>query len=205
MLNSRVSELFGKDFPAYLGYLISGGNPALQAVLQPIANFDSDGLGQHDDYNQADRTFSFFTQETYHVTNKLELTGGVRFTQDHKDLQASYANSDGGNSCLASLGLFGAVGGGLTATGQGVAPLVDTLCNPLFNPLFDGVNNHQSRTENEVTGTAKAGYHFTPDYFGYASYSRGYKAGGYNLDRIAYPFESAGLPVATPRSIARSL
>ncbi len=191
LLNSRVSELFGQDFPGYLGYLISGGVPALQALLQPLANFDSNGLGQHDNYDQKDRTFSFFTQETYHVTQKLELTGGVRFTQDHKDLQASYANTDGGDSCLASLGLFGAVGGGQTAPGQGLAPLVSTLCNPLFNPLFDGVANRQSRTENEVTGTAKAGYHFTPDYFGYASYSRGYKAGGYNLDRIAYPFESA--------------
>ena len=205
LLNSRVSELFGRDFPNYLGFLISGGNPATQKLLQPLANLDSSGLGQKDDYNQNDRTFSFFTQETYHLTSKLELTGGVRFTQDHKDLQASYSNSDGGKSCSASLGLFNAVGGGRTATGQSLAPLVSTLCNPLFNPLFDGIANRQSRTENEVTGTAKVGYHFTPDYFGYASYSRGYKAGGYNLDRLAFPFEAAGLPGATTANIAQSL
>ncbi len=205
LLNSRVSELFGRDFPNYLGFLISGGVPAVQALLQPIANFDSNGLGQKDNYNQNDRTFSFFTQETYHLTQKLELTGGVRFTQDHKDLQASYSNSDGGSSCLASLGLFNAVGGGATPTGKSLAALVDTTCNPLFNPAFDGVSNHQDRTENEVTGTAKIGYHFTGDYFAYASYSRGYKAGGYNLDRIAYPFSAAGLPGATPTSIAQSL
>ena len=205
LLNSRVSELFGSDFPNYLGYLISGGSAAVRPLVQPLANFDSNGLGQKDDYNQNDRTFSFFTQETYHVTRQLELTGGVRFTQDHKDLQASYSNSDGGRSCLGALGLFNAVGGGRTATGQGVAGIVNTVCNPLFNPLFDGVNNRQSRTENEVTGTAKIGYHFTSDYFGYASYSRGYKAGGYNLDRIAFPFSAAGLPGATPTSIAQSL
>ena len=205
LLNSRVSELFGRDFPGYLGFLISGGNPATQTLLQPIANLDANGLGQKDVYNQNDRTFSFFTQETYHLTPKLELTGGVRFTQDHKDLQASYNNSDGGASCSVSLGLFNAVGGGRTPTGQALSALVSTLCNPLYNPNFDGVANRRSRTENEVTGTAKVGYHFTPDEFGYASYSRGYKAGGYNLDRIAYPFSAAGLPGATPQSIAQSL
>ena len=205
LLNSRVSELFGRDFSPYLGFLLSGGSAALLPVVQPLANLDANGLGQKDVYNQNDRTFSFYTQETYHVTRQLELTGGVRFTQDHKDLQASYSNSDGGRSCLGSLGLFNAVGGGATALGQGVAGIVNTVCNPLFNPLFDGVNNRQSMTENEVTGTAKIGYHFTPDYFGYASYSRGYKAGGYNLDRIAFPFSAAGLPGATPASIAQSL
>ena len=205
LLNSRVSELFGSNFPAYLGFLISGGSAALRPIVQPLANFDSAGLGQKDVYNQNERTFSFFTQETYHVTRQLELTGGVRFTQDHKELKASYSNSDGGRSCLGALGLFNAVGGGRTATGQGVAGIVNTVCNPLFNPLFAGLNNRQSRTENEVTGTAKIGYHFTPDYFGYASYSRGYKAGGYNLDRIAYPFSAAGLPGATPTLIAQSL
>ena len=204
LLNSRVSELFGNNFPGYLGFLISGGNAATQKLLQPIANLDAPGLGQKDVYNQNDRTFSFFTQETYHL-GKLDLTGGVRFTQDHKDLQASYSNSDGGQSCLASLGLFNAVGGGRTPTGQALAALVGTTCNPLYNPFFDGVANRQSRTENEVTGTAKIGYHITPGEFAYASYSRGYKAGGYNLDRIAFPFSAAGLPGATTASIAQSL
>lgn len=179
LLNSRVSELFGGNFPQYLDLLLSGGNPVLGAALQPIANLDANGLGQKDVYNQSDRTFAFFTQETYHATRKLELTGGLRFTQDHKELQASYSNSDGGKSCLAALGTSS-------------AGLIGVLCNPLYNPLYQGTNNRQSQTENEVTGTAKLGYHFTPDYFGYATYSRGYKAGGYNLDRIANPYFAPG-------------
>lgn len=41
----------------------------------------------------------------------------------------------------------------------------------------------QRRSENQWTGTAKLAYHFNRDVMGYASYARGYKAGGFNLDR----------------------
>ena len=202
LLNSHVSELFGANFPQYLVDL---------GVPQSLANLDSNGLGQHDTYNQNDRTFSFFTQETYHVTRKLELTGGIRFTQDHKFLQAGYGNTDEGASCSGALSIFGSLPLSLTTFRQTVAPLVSTLCNPLYNPLYDGVQNRQNETENEVTGTAKIGYHVTPESFAYASYSRGYKAGGFNLDRVANPFSAPGLgpaqglPVATPTTIANSL
>ncbi len=198
-LNSRVSELFGANFPQYLDILLSGGNPAVGAALQPLANLDGNGLGQKDVYNQNDQTYAFFTQETYRITSKLEFTGGIRYTNDTKDLTASYSNSDGGKSCSASLGLVPLIGVAASY------PLVTTLCNALFDPAFDTASNKQSRSEDAVTGTAKLSYRFSPQYFAFFSYSRGYKSGGYNLDRIANPYSAPGLPGATPTSIAQSL
>ena len=52
----------------------------------------------------------------------------------------------------------------------------------LINAPVDG-SYEGDRDESEWSGTAVLSFDFTPDVMGYASYSRGYKAGGYNLDR----------------------
>jgi outer membrane receptor protein involved in Fe transport len=56
-------------------------------------------------------------------------------------------------------------------------------CGTYADPAFNNVATAQSTSENEVSGTAKLSYRFTPDVMTYASYARGYKAGGFNLDR----------------------
>jgi outer membrane receptor protein involved in Fe transport len=64
-------------------------------------------------------------------------------------------------------------------------------CLPFNNPSFNDRQTTQSREENEFTGTAKLAYSPTDDVLGYISYARGYKAGGYNLDRS---ISSTGTP-----------
>ena len=51
------------------------------------------------------------------------------------------------------------------------------------SPGFNGFTDHQAEGEQKVTGTAKVTYRFDPHILTYASYARGYKAGGFNLDR----------------------
>jgi outer membrane receptor protein involved in Fe transport len=63
-------------------------------------------------------------------------------------------------------------------------------------------NDSDTKTENKLSGTAVLSYKPTPDLLTYLSYSRGYKAGGYNLDRQSLPRSGAGgdgpvLPSAT--------
>ena len=38
--------------------------------------------------------------------------------------------------------------------------------------------------DTDLSGTAKLAYRFNPDMMSYVSYSKGYKAGGFNLDRV---------------------
>ncbi len=57
-----------------------------------------------------------------------------------------------------------------------VAPLI-------ADPIFNNLSTSQSLDENEWSGTAKLAYRFADEVMAYASYARGYKAGGFNLDR----------------------
>ena len=68
-----------------------------------------------------------------------------------------------------------------------------TACLPFYNPGYNNFANSQSETEREFSGTAKLSYRFNPQFLTYASYARGYKAGGFNLDRVECTAGTAGL------------
>jgi iron complex outermembrane receptor protein len=61
----------------------------------------------------------------------------------------------------------------------------------LGQPAVQQPRHHQEREDKEWSGTIKASYRFSPEVFTYASYARGYKGGGFNLDRAQ---SSNGLP-----------
>jgi outer membrane receptor protein involved in Fe transport len=71
-------------------------------------------------------------------------------------------------------------------------------CLPFENPLYNNFNDHQSLSEGVLSGTAKLSYRFSPELLAYASYARGEKAGGFNLDRVACP----NAPGCKPGSLA---
>jgi outer membrane receptor protein involved in Fe transport len=74
-----------------------------------------------------------------------------------------------------------------------------TLCLPFLSPGYNAFTNHQAETEEEWTGTVKATYRFDPRILVYGSYARGYKAGGFNLDRVEC---TVGEPGCAPGSAA---
>src|SRR5690606_23460430 len=58
------------------------------------------------------------------------------------------------------------------------------MCLPWANIAHHGRNVDQSRTEKEWSGTLKLAYNWSDDVMTYLSAARGYKAGGFNLDRV---------------------
>ena len=173
------------------------------------------GAGTHDHYEQVSNTFALFTNDTFHVTDKFDITAGLRYTHEHKELDSSYLG--GAPGCGAFLTPAGQAGIAGALIARGVSPaifapgdprgpaLVSTTvalaCLAGSNPLFSGLNTHQENTEDEVTGTVKLVYNWTDDLMTYASYAHGYKAGGFNLDRAqsSNGLQSGGtgvLPVA---------
>lgn len=192
-LANNTSILVGNQFNSYLSLLFSS------LVGAPDPNFLKTGLtfpyvggvnynpgdGSVDQYRQNDDTFAVFTSDTVHLTDKLELTGGLRFTSDSKSLNQQSSNIGGGAGCAAGNEAFAILAGVVPpAELAALAPVDNTLCLPFLSPGYNDFTNHQSKTENEVSGTAKIVYRFNPQMLGYASYSRGYKAGGFNLDRV---------------------
>ena len=62
---------------------------------------------------------------------------------------------------------------------------MNLACNPALNPISNGLWNG-AREENEWSGTASLAYHLTDDIMAFGGYSRGYKAGGFNIDRQGF-------------------
>ncbi|HEY8586163.1 MAG TPA: TonB-dependent receptor [Rhodanobacter sp.] len=149
------------------------------------------GAASRDRWNQDAKSTAVFSNVTFHATDKLALTMGVRYTHENKSVDSYYTNPNGGLGCAAGLGNPARVGGALAARGVPapfVAAVVPTvvgfMCLPWANPLFNGRTTSQDFTANEWSGTLKAAYRWNDGVMTYASAARGYKAGGFNLDRV---------------------
>ncbi|WP_304166007.1 TonB-dependent receptor [Phenylobacterium aquaticum] len=178
-LTSKVGTLYGADFEKFVSLLLSGGtNGSLISALSgnPAGTTFANGQGQRDQYNQSEQSFAVFGNASYQLTSKLELTGGLRYTWENKGVDAFYGNTDGGKGCA-------------TFSAKALpASLINAVCQTYQNPAFNNLTASQDMSEGALTGTVKAAYRFNPQVMTYASYARGYKAGGFNLDRLAYTY-----------------
>ena len=184
--------------PASSGCISAGGRAVLQAAnggagafgpatplifagLDNLAGLNDLG-GTGDVYNQKSQNFAVFTHNIFHITDTLDLTLGLRYTNETKDFDASFGNDN--VICPQNRALLG----GLLQV-PALAPLAGGIialsCQGNSTSELDGVSISDTRDENEFTGTAIASWRPTDDLMLYGSYSRGYKAGGFNLDRSA--------------------
>jgi len=134
-----------------------------------------------DVYNQKSQNFAVFTHNIFHITDKLDLTVGLRYTDETKDFNAAFSNDN--TMCPTQRALFTPLLG--TPLGGLAAGLIGLSCQGNSTAELDGVTLSDSRSESEFTGTAILSYKPSDDLMLYGSYSRGYKAGGFNLDRSA--------------------
>ncbi len=190
-----------------LGLSVDTSNPALflsQVSGQPFGtNFA--GLGALDRYKQNAKSTALFTNNTWHATDALDVTVGLRYTIEEKKLDSVYSNPNGSIGCGATLANPAArVGGALAARIPGFTSLPGTtqagilgavapqiagfMCLPWANVQHNGRVTHQEREEKEWSGTLKAAYRWSDNVMTYASAARGYKGGGFNLDRVQSQF-----------------
>jgi outer membrane receptor protein involved in Fe transport len=158
-----------------------------------------------DRYRQDTRSYAAFTHNIIHVTDTLDLTLGLRYTDERKRFSANFTNNNTGCTALQS-SLLGAAT--LTAAQIAANPALATRralaqgliglgCQGNSTAELNGVGIRDERNEDEFTGTAILSWKATDDLLLYGSYTRGYKAGGFNLDRSALkaplvPFAAVG-------------
>jgi iron complex outermembrane receptor protein len=200
-LRQNTSVLVGSQFTPYLSLLFSSlveGHPD-PTFLQTGLTFPYVGgvnyaanSGSVDQYRQTDRTYAIFTDNTFHITDQLALQGGLRYNIDKKSLDQTSTNIGAGGGCAAANAAFAILNGLNPAAAAQLAAVNSTMCLPFLSPGYNNFTNHQAERENVFSGTAKLSYRLNPTLLVYASYARGYKAGGFNLDRVQCTIGEAG-------------
>jgi len=161
--------------------IFGAASPAIYAAFDQLDSINDKGT-INDRYHQDDTNWALFTHNIVHITDKLDLTLGLRYTHDKKKFSADFTNDN-----TACVNVQNLVGGFLTnpALSAVSGGLIGLSCQGNSTAELDGVSINDKRSEDEWTGTAILSYKPVDDLLLYASYARGYKAGGFNLDRSA--------------------
>ncbi len=159
--------------------------PAFLAGLTTLDGISDKG-SINDRYYQKDTNWALFTHNIFHITDKLDFTFGVRYTNDKKKFAATFTNDNAACGVTQGQLLAIATNPAVPASARGVAAgIIGLACQGNSTAELNNVSINDSRSEDEWTGTAILSYKPIDDLMVYASYSRGYKAGGFNLDRSA--------------------
>jgi hypothetical protein len=159
ILTSNTAIYAGNAFDLYVGGVGSAafGPLNFRAIPKltgkpPGGTFIPGVSGEQDFYFDTAKSYAFFTNETYNITQGLDLTAGMRFTAEKKTAISNYVDPDGG-----------AARGSLLASGTTNPFILGYGCSTVFNPFFAGQTTNQSLSEGNVTGTAKLSYRFNDD------------------------------------------
>jgi iron complex outermembrane recepter protein len=163
--------------------LAAAGSPDIAAGFLLLDSLNDLGSIQ-DTYRQNTQSFAAFTHNIIHITDSLDLTLGLRYTDESKKFAASFTNDNTVCTRLQATVSDEAFTGNATQQALGQA-LLGLGCQGNSTAELNGVSISDERNESEFTGTAILSYKITPDLLLYGSFSRGYKAGGFNLDRSA--------------------
>ncbi len=179
----------------------SGGGATGAAVAAGFVALDGlNNMGSTTDrYNQRSKNWALFTHNIINFAEGLDLTLGLRYTNERKNFSATFGNNN--TVCTAQQAALTSVLTNPNPTARALAgALIGLSCQGNSSAELNNVSINDRRRESEFSGTGILSYKINPDLLAYASYSRGYKAGGFNLDRSALkgPIEVvAGVPTTT--------
>lgn len=181
-----VSAAVGNPMPGFTGLAPGSAIPA--GAWNPGGDM----------YDQQTEALSFFTHNTWHLTDATDLTFGLRYTSTEKTAVFDWSDSTS-PACEvwehafgpaldfaspANQAFLGVLSG---ATGLPAATLAEFgtfSCLPQSRDVYSMIDHTQSLEEEEMTGLLSLSHRFNEDLLMYGTYSRGYKAGGFNLDRF---------------------
>ena len=174
-----------------------GGTDAVDTAL--------DGAFTDDRYQQNGNSLALFGHVIAAFSPQTHVSVGLRFTSEEKELDADFDTNFAGPFTSGAQFMFDSraaiAGGAFAALLNSVGPAgvcrdftstagtaalgsaQQVYCIGVMNPALDTGVFHQSREEEEFSGVLALHHEFSDMVSAYVSASRGYKAGGFNLDR----------------------
>lgn len=190
-LNTDGTPIVNPSYdPAAYAAIVS--NPALLAsVVAPLPS--NVGAGQNNDnYTVNTQALALFTHNIINFNDNISLTLGLRYNHEKKKLKADLNVTNPGCSALLGNQVLAAALQAQTPSAAGARALSLLVCNPTVNPMANG-DYKTDRSDNEFTGTAKLAIKLNDEVMVYGGYDRGFKSGGFNLDRATFSY-----PIYTP-------
>ncbi len=179
---------YGRDYERFVNAQIGGQLATLASLVGYIppagqSLLNETGVVQGGFFRQKSRNYAFFTHNVFQIIpDKFFITGGLRYTNEKKTLSSLALTNN--NLCGAlRVAQASAVPGALAGARAGATALSCVINN---NPInITPADPNFERKEDEFTGTVVVSFKPVDRLLTYASYSRGYKAGGFNLDTSA--------------------
>jgi len=173
-----------------LGTAPAGGS--LAALYDPLLAVPAN-VGSDDHYQQRGTSFALFTHNIFALTDSTDLTVGLRFTTEDKHLTAQFNtpfNVVAQRNFISGAFGIGAFADcnplnqpGVPVQAQITAAMRSAYCVPWLRNELDAVGYDQERGDDEWSGVISLRQEFSENVSAYASFSRGYKGGGFNMDR----------------------
>ncbi len=193
-----VVHQFGADvIPWYNAYNTVAGNAFTPIPLSFRAQLT--GAQIIEDTTVENRTAAAYGQATWHATDALDLTGGLRYTYDRKNGSSPVDTSrmppalPAGISNAQLLAFYNAIDAVQRNAGRAYTlPGYPTAVAATGYPLDIATSN------DNLSGTASVSYKVTPDVTTYVTYATGFQAGGLDLNnRALNPLAPAVQPTTT--------
>ncbi|MHA6204985.1 TonB-dependent receptor [Dyella soli] len=132
------------------------------------------------------KAYAAFGDVIWHINDRLNITTGLRYTRDEKqfswyNMPRSAPAFDATVTGLQELGIVGM----LPPEAQGALAAFGN--NIIFTNAV-GIPVKANNTWNNLSPRVVVDYKFTPDVMGYASVTKGYKAGGYDSVEVGSRF-----------------
>lgn len=148
---------------------------ALHLLLPPAT---LDGMHAITPFRQHTTSLGGFGALNWHLTDRLDVSAGLRYTMEWKETRVDRFRS-GGNPSASPLALTN----NLTPLGNLIGI---NLSGVTFNQLLDDTvggpfQRDLSLREGALSGQAGASFRWTPEVMSYLNLSRGVKSGGINL------------------------
>jgi len=182
------------DVPAWFGGILAFVPPAALGIadvnqaFEFAGNVDAAGSFATNDFRQDGRSWSLFTHNTIHVTDTVDVVLGARWIDESKDGKFDQIAASS-PACLNTIANTAAS----LLNGTPLAGLaIGFACFPFATqadvPGLSGIvpqTFDKSFDDSELTYTGKIVWAFLEDATAYASFTHGFKAGGFNLDSTA--------------------